>query len=436
MNMRIVFIIGLVVLLAGCGTIPSAGAPTQVPQQSATVGPAQPTKAPAPTQVHAQPTKAPAPTVAPAAPTQAPAPTAAPAPTVAPAPPTSTVPRRLIVIDTPVSGVTVTSPLRVSGRVTVSPFEATLTYSVYDANGKLIGRGPIMVQAEMGQPGGFDGPITFNAPAGGSGRVEIAELSPKDGAPLVTASVDVTFAASAPGGLIEIPAAGAQTTLPLHVLARVGKPGEQVQLVLRWQDGTELRQNVTLIQGEDRPGLAITNLDWNSESQPPQPGSQPATLELRDVSGGLLAQQSFSVLASGDPNTRTVKLYWLLGEQLQEIMRTIVQTPRIGTVALEELLWGPTPGNLAGFSTALPTPEEVLRYPGRTPDWGPRVRLLKLTIVDGVATADFSKELMAYGGGSARVQQIVEQITRTLTQFPTVREVKILVEGQAEMLQP
>jgi hypothetical protein len=36
---------------------------------------------------------------------------------------------------------------------------------------------------------------------------------------------------------IEIPAAGATVTLPLHILARVGQPGEQVIARIRWQDG-------------------------------------------------------------------------------------------------------------------------------------------------------------------------------------------------------
>jgi spore germination protein GerM len=54
-----------------------------------------------------------------------------------------------------------------------------------------------------------------------------------------------------------------------------------------------------------------------------------------------------------------------------------------------------------------------------------------------VATASFSQEIRAYGGGSARVQIIRAQITQTLLQFPTVQEVQIAVEGEVETaLQP
>ena len=54
-----------------------------------------------------------------------------------------------------------------------------------------------------------------------------------------------------------------------------------------------------------------------------------------------------------------------------------------------------------------------------------------------MATADFTKEMNAYAGGSLRVKLLREQITQTLMQFPTVKQVVIAVEGQTEdVLQP
>ncbi len=134
------------------------------------------------------------------------------------------------------------------------------------------------------------------------------------------------------------------------------------------------------------------------------------------------------------PGEIEIVLYWVVGEGLQPEYRRIPTTQAVGTAALELLLAGP---QQSGLSTALPTPEEVQSYPGRQPDWGDRVRLLGLTIEDGVATANFSQEMRAYGGGSARVQMIREQITQTLLQFPTVQAVRIAVEGEVETaLQP
>jgi hypothetical protein len=134
------------------------------------------------------------------------------------------------------------------------------------------------------------------------------------------------------------------------------------------------------------------------------------------------------------PGEIEVVLYWVVGEELQPEYRRIPYTQAVGTAALELLLAGP---QQPGLSTAIPATEEVQSYPGRQPDWGDQVRLLGLTIEDGVATANFSQEMRAYGGGSARVQMIRAQITRTLLQFPTVQEVRIAVEGEVETaLQP
>jgi len=240
-----------------------------------------------------------------------------------------------------------------------------------------------------------------------------------------------------PSGPIEIPAAGARVTLPLHILAHVGQPGEQVIARLRWQDGAELMRLFPVLRGADGQGLLIGALNWMNEGAPPQPATQPATLELLSASGQLETQETITVLSASDPDAQLITLYLLLGEKVAPVQQRVPRTVRIGTAALNALLWGPSPPNLAGFSTAIPRPEQVLSYPGRAPDWGDRVRLRSLTIVDGVATADFSQELRAYGGGSLRVMLIRQQITQTLLQFPSVREVRITIEGQTEgVLEP
>lgn len=240
-----------------------------------------------------------------------------------------------------------------------------------------------------------------------------------------------------PSSAIEIPAAGARATLPLHILAHVGQPGAQVIARLRWQDGTELLRMFPILRGADGQGLLLGTLNWMNEGPPPQPPTQPATLEILSASGQLQARQSVTMLSASDPDTQLITLYWVLGEEVVPVQQHVPRTVRIGTAALTELLWGPGPPNLAGFTTAIPTPEQVLSYPGRRADWGPRVTLRQLTIVDGVATADFSKELKAYGGGSLRVQLIRQQIAQTLLQFPTVHRVRIAIEGQTEgVLEP
>ncbi len=355
------------------------------------------------------------------------APTAEVRPTTVPTP----VPNE-IVIEFPLSGDTVFSPVEVRGRVQMSPFESTLLGRVLDAQGNLLGQGPLQVAAEMGKPGPFSGQIPFRADVAGPGRVEVLEISPKDGAVMTYAAVEVLLSSA---GRIEIPAAGARATMPLHLLARLGRPGERVVVTLRWQNGTEVSRTYTLLEGEDGRGLLIESLWWE-DKPPPLPPTQPATLEIRSLEGTLLARQELTVLHWNDPEVRSVTLYFVRGEEPVPVQVYVPRTVRIGTAALEELLWGPPP-HQPGLQTAIPLPAEVLRYPGRGPDWGPRVRLLSLGIEGGVATADFSRELRAYGGGSLRIMLIRQQITRTLLEFPSVQEVVIAVEGETEgVLEP
>jgi sporulation and spore germination protein len=235
-----------------------------------------------------------------------------------------------------------------------------------------------------------------------------------------------------PLNTIEIPAPGARVTLPLHVLARAGRPGESLTATLRWADGTRLIRTSAVLQGEDSRGVLLDCLDLPPDYQPRQPWTQSAQLEISDGRGAILARQSIILLHLDDPDTREVKLYWVVDAHLKAEVRRIPKTSALDRAAVEELLWGPGVYNAAGFTTMLPTPEQVLAFPGRTADWGPRVVLRSLRLVDGIAIADFSKELRAYGGGSLRASLIHGQITRTLLQFPQVRDVRITIEGERD----
>lgn len=59
-----------------------------------------------------------------------------------------------------------------------------------------------------------------------------------------------------------------------------------------------------------------------------------------------------------------------------------------------------------------------------------------LTIAGGVATADFTSEILAFGGGSANVIAITGAIERTLLAQPGVSSVVILVDGRPDAIQP
>ena len=110
------------------------------------------------------------------------------------------------------------------------------------------------------------------------------------------------------------------------------------------------------------------------------------------------------------------------GFEFVRVEREVVQTQAVGRAALEQLLAGPTAEEEAELAIMNPIPEGT--------------QLLSLDIAEGTATADFSAELLDYGGGAANVEAITGAITETLRQFPTVHEVVILVEGEPEQLQP
>ena len=169
----------LAVVLIACSLAPPP--PTETPP---------PTEMPVPT-----PTQAFPPTATPSAvPTPLPAPTDTPsaAPTQTP-----TLPLREIVLMAPEAGATVSSPVEVRGRVSVMPFEANLRGRVYDAQGRVVGEGPIQampdVEGDLGGPGSFFGSIPFQADVAGPGRVEIADISAVDGSIVVSATAVVTL---------------------------------------------------------------------------------------------------------------------------------------------------------------------------------------------------------------------------------------------------
>ena len=59
-----------------------------------------------------------------------------------------------------------------------------------------------------------------------------------------------------------------------------------------------------------------------------------------------------------------------------------------------------------------------------------KAKLRRVTVKNGVATADFSKELeQNFSGGSTGEEMLVGSIVNTLTDFPEVQSVQILIEG-------
>ena len=235
--------------------------------------------------------------------------------------------------------------------------------------------------------------------------------------------------------LFENPATGARVSVPVHLFVRGGFPGEQLLARLSWQDGTKLTNTFTALAGVDGKGLIIGNLGWGAHPQPPTPPTQSAILEIYRQDGKLLAQQSILVLNPNDPEIQTMKLYWVVNRDSPVVvpLETAVNVPEgqsLEMTALKELLWGPPAATNIGYTTAFPSAPEILNFPGRQPGWEPRVTLRHLEIIKGVATVEFSRELMAYDGISSRMDLILQQVTQTLKQFQEIKEVHLSIEGE------
>ena len=107
---------------------------------------------------------------------------------------------------------------------------------------------------------------------------------------------------------------------------------------------------------------------------------------------------------------------------MSPIEREVPYTIAAGKEAIDKLLEGPTDEEKeAGYYTNI----------------NEGVILQSLIIENGTAKADFSSKLEEGVGGSCKVTFIRSQITETLKQFDTIKEVIISINGRTEdVLQP
>jgi spore germination protein GerM len=119
-----------------------------------------------------------------------------------------------------------------------------------------------------------------------------------------------------------------------------------------------------------------------------------------------------------------VRAYFLIddvagegGPFIRPVIRQIEPTVGVARSAIEALIAGPTADERAG------TPA----ISGGLPDG---TELLGLTIADGIARVDLSSEIEDVGGTFGETA-VLAQLVFTLTQFPTVDEVVLLIEGDA-----
>lgn len=123
----------------------------------------------------------------------------------------------------------------------------------------------------------------------------------------------------------------------------------------------------------------------------------------------------------GEKGTITLTLYFLVvedtGFHLAPEKRIIPYTQAVARAAMEELFKGPTPGS------------------SLKPIFPDTVKVLDISIQDGVCTLNVSKEILTdkakQGGAGAELESLaLTSIADTLTEFPTIKKVKLLIEGK------
>ncbi len=101
--------------------------------------------------------------------------------------------------------------------------------------------------------------------------------------------------------------------------------------------------------------------------------------------------------------------------------RTIPYTVGTAQASLTELIKGPTAQEVSdGFVTSI----------------DPSTKIQSLSIKNGIAYVDFSKDLGNKNTGLCAGEFIKSQIEQTLLQFSTIKKVQVSIDGDSEFVQP
>jgi len=160
---------------------------------------------------------------------------------------------------------------------------------------------------------------------------------------------------------------------------------------------------------------------------------KPGVLIIRNHNPSDLTENNREVkipIVFADRETMEVQVFFgnhkldpdVLLEEAFPTTRIVPKNQAIARVALDELLKGPT---------------EKEQEDGYYSSINSGVKVQSLSIINGVARVDFNPQLEYEVAGSTRVGAIKTQIIQTLTQFPTVKDVIISIDGRTEdILQP
>ena len=137
---------------------------------------------------------------------------------------------------------------------------------------------------------------------------------------------------------------------------------------------------------------------------------QPTTPSPADTTSPTASSSATTSASPTSSTTLQLSVYFMSGGKIAAGHRTVLKTKAVATVAIRQLLDGPTDAeDSAGFTTALPP--------------GASVRSIRVT--DGIARVSLDAEILQLGQSNPEAEMAaLAQLTFTLTQFPTVTGVE------------
>lgn len=219
------------------------------------------------------------------------------------------------------------------------------------------------------------------------------------------------------GYTIEGQAAGwyFEASFPIKLLDETGKEIAstiaQAQSDWMTSDYVAFKATINFTIDKDQTGTLIFMKD-NPSGLPENDQKYEMPIKLK---AELMTIKVFFGNSVKNPNTMDCSLVYPIERKIPKILTT-------ATAAINELLKGiADEEKSAGYYTSINS--------GAT--------LQKLVIKDGTAYADFNEQLEFQVGGSCRVTNIRSQITQTLKQFSSIKNVVISINGRTDdILQP
>ncbi len=270
----------------------------------------------------------------------------------------SVVPPQAIIIDTPPTGTTVGSPVVITGRTARFPFQGSLGYRFFDANGRTLGGGVFPV---TGQPGG---PTTFTAnleftppPSGGTMTAEIFDQNANNDQIVANAILTLNVAPPPQQIIIDTPPTGTTVGSPVVLTGRTVRFPAAGQLNYRVRDagGAQIGGGVFAVAGTAE-GSATFNaaLTFN----PPLQGG-PIGVELFEIdpaTGQVLTSSTLQLTVAGPPATAipTIGIF----------PTPVPPTPTAPPSAQQITIESPLPGTIVGSPLVVTGSLQLYPVPG------------------------------------------------------------------------